>query len=95
MPDGEVPRRSNAGWTSENLPLVAESDGSFWSVANAAELLGPPKLSEKQVRNLIDLLDMQPVGKRTAGPRRRHVRVYSAIALITAFEKVAEALGEG
>lgn len=95
MTDEDAPRRRNAGWKSEDLPLVGVGDGSYWSVADAANLLGPPTLSEKQVRDLIGLLDMQPVGKRTAGPRRRHVRVYSAIALITAFEKVAEALEEG
>ena len=81
-----APRR---GWSSGNLPVVNEDDPDFWSVADASSLLGPPDLDEAQVRQLVRLAGLEPVGKRNAGSRRRHVRVYPASAFINAFEKIA------
>jgi hypothetical protein len=81
-----APRR---GWSSGNLPVVSTDDPNFWSVADASSLLGPPDLSEAQVRQLVRLAGLEPVGKRNAGSRRRHVRVYPAAAFIQAFEKIA------
>lgn len=84
------PRR---GWSSRDLAVVAVDDPSYWSVFDAATLLGPPKLSESQVRNLITLANLQPAGKRHNGARRRHVRVYRAVELLDAYEKVAQLTG--
>jgi hypothetical protein len=53
-------------------------------VSDAARLLGPPAWSEPQVRQLVQLLDLRPVGKRQSGARRRHVRVYDASTMVRA-----------
>jgi len=81
-----APRR---GWSSGNLPVISTDDPNYWSVADASSLLGPPDLNENQVRQLVRLAGLEPVGKRYAGSRRRHVRVYPATAFIQAFEKIA------
>lgn len=84
------PRR---GWSSQGLPVVAVDDPAYWSVFDAATLLGPPTLSESRVRNLIALANLRPAGKRHNGSRKRHVRVYRAAELLDAYEKVAQLTG--
>lgn len=81
------------GWTSAGLTVVSPDDPRFWSVADASRLLGPPELTEAQVRQLVRLAGLAPRGKRSNGPRRRHVRVYDATALIDAFETLAGLMG--
>jgi hypothetical protein len=75
------------------LAVVATDDDRFWSVFDAARMLGSDDdsggLSEEKVRNLIKLAGLQPAGKRHNGSRRRHVRVYRAVDLIHAYEKIA------
>jgi hypothetical protein len=88
-PSRPGPRR---GWTSSHLEVIATTDGTRWSIADAANLLGPPQLTETQVRHLVRLASLEPVGKRFNGSRRRHVRVYDAQDLIKAYEKVATLL---
>lgn len=64
-------------------------DPALWTAADAARLLGPPELNAAQVRQLIRLFDVQAVGKRRVtahGRSGRHARVYSAAALIRAFD---------
>lgn len=82
-----APRR---GWSSQNLSVVPLLDPEYWSVFDAAAILGPPKLTEEQVRNLIHLAKLQPAGKRHNGSRRRHVRVYRAADLLRAYDKIAD-----
>lgn len=88
----EAPVAPRRGWSSQDLKVVSTSDDRYWSIADAAELLGSPHLSETQVRQLVKLAGLEPVGKRNAGPRRRHVRVYEAADLIDAFEKIASVI---
>jgi len=86
----EVPRR---GWSSQGLEVVGIDDARYWSVFDAALLLGPPSFAESQVRNLIKLARLEPVGKRYNGSRRRHVRVYHAHEILDAYEKIATLTG--
>jgi hypothetical protein len=88
-PEGTGKRR---GYATRGLPVVAEDDERYWAVSDAASILGPPELTEMQVRQLIHLLDMQPVGKRSGGSRRRHVRVYDASKLSRAYAAIASCL---
>lgn len=92
MSDVTVPQ-PRRGWSSQNLPVVPLLDERYWSVFDAATLLGPPKLSESRVRNLINLAQLRPVGKRPNGPKKRHVRVYLAADLVRAYEQVAALTG--
>jgi hypothetical protein len=84
----DTPRR---GWTSSDLLVVSPDDPSYWSVTDAAMLLGGGIVVE-QVRNLIQLTGMKPAGKRRGSSRSggRYVRVYPAVDLIKAYEAVAE-----
>jgi hypothetical protein len=87
--------KSSRGWSSEGLDVVAQDDPSLWSTANAAELLGPPQLTQAQVRQLIRLAGLEPAGKRrvtVAGKGGRHVRVYRASELIKAYEAISAIL---
>jgi len=84
------PRR---GWSSRDLEVVPLLDPRYWSVFDAASLLGPPRLTEGQVRNLIHLAGLEPAGKRHNGSRRRHIRVYLAENLIEAYDKIAALTG--
>lgn len=84
MTDDTLPRR---GWSSQDLPVVPTLDQDYWSVFDAAELLG---LTEGQVRSLIELIKLKPIGKRVNGSRRRHVRVYPAQRLIRAHGRIVE-----
>lgn len=76
------------GWSSADLPVISADDARFWSIADAAVLLGPPTLTPRQFRDLVRVVGLEPAGKRPAGAGRRYVRVYSATDLIVAFEQV-------
>lgn len=79
---------TNRGWLSADLPVKGD-DPSLWTAADASRLLGPPVLSTDQVRQLIRMVGMVPVGKRRAGStqaRGRYARVYPADSLIRAYE---------
>jgi hypothetical protein len=73
-------------WRSADLKVVGD-DSAYWTVAEAAALLGPPTLTSVQVRQLIRLCSIEPVGKRRAGPRSlgRWPAVYDALDLIKAY----------
>lgn len=82
------------GWSSSGLPTVGD-DETLWTVSDAAKLLGPPQLSEAQVRQLIRMIDIQPVGKRRVTPfgrSGRHARVYPAEALIKAYDALSRVI---
>ena len=82
------------GWSSTGLSTVGD-DETLWTVADAATLLGPPQLSEHQVRQLIRMLDIDPVGKRRVTPYGRpgrHARVYEAQKLIKAYDALSRVL---
>lgn len=75
------------GWSAEDLPLVGD-DPKLWTVAQAAALLGPPRLSVEELR--IIARKMEPVGKRRtarAGQPGRCARVYKASDFIEKYEK--------
>ena len=79
------------GWSSAGLRTVGDDD-ALWTVADAATLLGPPHLNEVQVRQLITMLSIEPVGKRRVTPSGtpgRHARVYQAEALIKAYDALS------
>lgn len=76
------------GWSSSGLKTVGDDD-SLWTVSEAANLLGPPKLTPAQVRLLVRFFRIDPVGKRRVtsyGRSGRHARVYAADALIRAYD---------
>lgn len=78
----------NRGWSSVDLPTVGD-DASLWTAGDASRLLGPPELSVIEVRQLIRVTRLLPVGKRrvtASGVSGRHARVYHAADLIRAFE---------
>jgi hypothetical protein len=86
---------SKRGWSSEGLQVVSQDDPGYWSTADAANLLGPPELTQAQVRQLIRLSNLQPAGKRRVtmrGRGGRHVRVYRASELIRAHDAIAQVL---
>lgn len=88
MTDKSKPARTKRGWKAQDLPVVGY-DPELWTAADAARLLGPPALTTDQVRQLVRMLGMPPVGKRKTGTGNtggRHARVYPAEALIRAFE---------
>lgn len=75
-------------WTSQNLKTVGD-DERYWTVAQAALLLGPPRLTVTQVRQLVRLHRIEPVGKRRStrrGQPGRYARVYLATDLIKVYE---------
>ena len=81
-------KTTDRGWQAQNLPTVGD-DPALWTAADAARLLGPPVLTTDQVRQLVRMVGLTPVGKRRTGlPRTggRHARVYRAEALIRAYE---------
>jgi hypothetical protein len=88
--EGEPDNRR--GYATMTLPVVSMDDERYWSVSDAARLLGPPDLSDAQVRQLIHLFGFQPAGKRNGGSRRRHVRVYDAEKLARAYAAIASVL---
>jgi hypothetical protein len=83
---------SKRGYATRELPVIASDDPRYWAVSDAATLLGPPDLSEAQVRQLIHLIGLEPVGKRSGGSRRRHVRVYDANHLARAYAAIANVI---
>lgn len=83
------------GWSSEGLPVIEPDDDRYWSTADAARLLGPPELTQGQVRQLVALASIPAIGKRRVtirGRGGRHVRVYEAAKLIKAYEAVASVI---
>jgi len=81
------------GWSSTGLSTVGD-DENLWTVADAAALLGPPRLTQIQVRQLIKMLSIQPSGKRRVTPLGRpgrHARVYDAETLIKAYDALSRA----
>lgn len=84
------------GWSAKDLPLVGD-DPEFWTIAHAAALLRPPGLTAGEAAALVQALRLQarrlrPVGKRrtvAAGKPGRCARVYKAIDLIEAYEKIS------
>lgn len=81
------------GWTSAGLRLVGD-DERLWTVEEAARLLGPPVLKEHQVRQLITMMGIAPVGTRRPSredKRGRQPRVYRAIDLIKAYDMLSKA----
>lgn len=80
------------GWSSGGLKTIGDDD-TLWTVAEAAVLLGPPRLSVTQVRRMTRRRKMQPVGKRrTSSPGKagRYARVYRAKDLIEAYDSLAD-----
>lgn len=82
---------SGRGWKSDGLKVVGDDD-RYWTVAQAAALLGPPRLTVAQVRQLVQMRNIQPVGKRRVsshGTAGRYPRVYLATDFIEAFEALS------
>lgn len=89
-------KRTNRGWSSDGLKTVGD-DELLWTVSDAASLLGPPVLTARQVRDLVKLAGITPVGKRRVtqrGQAGRHARVYPASDLIRAYDAISR-LTEG
>lgn len=81
---------SGRGWTSRDLPVVGD-DPKYWTADDAARLLGPPQLTTVQVRQLVRMVSIKPIGKRRTsrhGTSGRYARVYRAVDLIRAFDAV-------
>jgi hypothetical protein len=88
------------GWTSQDLPVVAD-DPALWTIADAVARLGPlpndpPNLPAAAVatklRILARCLGLTPVGKRRTSPTGhpgRYARVYTAQSFIDLYEMVA------
>jgi len=85
-------RDNRRGYATSTLPVVPPDDERYWSVSDASRILGPPDLTEAQVRQLVHLFGFQPAGKRNGGSRRRHVRVYDAEKLARAYAAIASVL---
>ena len=84
------------GWSSDGLGIVG-SDVRFWTLADAASILGPPSLTTEQLRALVKILGIAPAGKRRttgSGISGRHARVYSAKTLILVYEVINNAKSE-
>jgi hypothetical protein len=82
------------GWSSAGLKTVGD-DETLWTVTDASRLLGPPELSPAQVRQLIVMMKLEPVGKRRVtvlGRSGRHARVYRAIELIKAYDAISRSV---
>lgn len=80
----------NRGWTSAGLRTVGD-DPALWTVAQAAAFLGPPILTVREVRNLVRIFSLEPVGKRRVtlvGQSGRHARVYQAEEFIRAYDAI-------
>lgn len=81
------------GWSSIGLCVMDEAD-QHWTVAEASKLLGPPQLTDAQVRFLITAMQIQPTGTRMKDghdKRGRRPRVYRAIDLIKAYDVLSKA----
>jgi hypothetical protein len=87
--------KASRGWSSQGLEIIEQDDPEYWSTADAARLLGPPILSQAQVRQVVRLSNLQPAGKRRVtvrGRGGRHVRVYKSTELIKAYEAISSIL---
>jgi len=83
----------NRGWTSAQLPALGD-DPQVWTVSDAARLLGPPVLSEPQLRAYLRKAGLQPVGKRRVtlrGTGGRYARCYRAEDLIQLYDALERA----
>jgi hypothetical protein len=81
-------RMPQAGWSSKELPVLSDDQlGKNWTIAEAAGMLGPPELTELQLRQLVSMLGLQPVGRRPGSTR--YVRAYKADDLIRLYEALA------
>ena len=92
MSEQDTSRPTRRGYATRDLPLVEIDDERFWSVSDAAKILGPPEMSELQVRQMIHLFRFEPSGKRVGGARRRHIRVYDASLLARAHAALASVM---
>lgn len=84
------PPKGSKGWSSAGLKTVGD-DPKLWTVTDAASLLGPPKLTPAQVRQLVKIFSIEPEGKRRVAVDKqggRHARVYNAQALIKAYDAI-------
>jgi len=82
------------GWSSQGLPALGD-DEKFWTAGDAARLLGPPVLTQQQVRALIRMASLTPVGKRRVteyGKPGRYARCYRAADLIKLFDAVEQVM---
>ena len=101
IPESEATKLSEdhvakRGWSSHGLQVVDAEEARYWSTDDAARFLGPPALDQAQVRQLIKLTGIEPVGKRRVtlpGQRGgRHVRVYDSVELIKAYDAISSVL---
>ena len=76
-------------WSSADLPVL-EPSPSLWPLRIAAETLGPPELSERQLRDKLRAAGIKPVGKMRSGVpgHSRHIPLYSAVQLIELYESL-------
>lgn len=83
------------GWTSAGLKTVGDDD-TLWTVAEAACHLGPPVLTVAQVRDLVRIARLEPVGKRQTGRPTpgRQPRVYRAVDFIRAYEALSQVVSQ-
>ncbi len=79
-------------WSSANLPVL-EASPELWPLRIASEVLGPPELSERQLRDRLRKAGIRPVGRmRTSGydlgnsRGMRHVPLYDTNELIAFYE---------
>lgn len=86
----ETPIKKRTGWSSEGLEVVDASDPRFWTINEAAERLGPPKIDAGQLRILARIAGLEPKGKRRGATDRagRHARVYLAEELIALHDRL-------
>ncbi len=91
-PAGSSSSGKKRGYATRDLPVVSDDDERYWSVADAVRLLDPPGLDELWFRQLLHLVNMKPVAKKSGGSRRRHVRVYEAEKLAKAYTAVADVI---
>jgi hypothetical protein len=73
------------GWTTGGLPAVGDNP-LLWTVEDAATVLGPPELTAAQVRHLVRIAAVAPVGLRQVRKNGRSSRVYPAGSLIQAYD---------
>jgi hypothetical protein len=87
---------ANKGWSSAGLKALGD-DPHSWTAADAARLLGPPTLTQSQVRALIRMASLVPVGKRRVtsyGQAGRYARCYRASDLIALYSTLEQVMGE-
>ena len=83
----------HVGWSSKDLTVLdGDQNGEYWTISEAASILGPPSLTETQLRQLIRMVSIEPAGKRPGGSR--YVRAYKAVELIKLYEAIAGVIGD-